>query len=309
MKKLALLVSALLAFAAAFAEPAPYASASSFTAGPNEAMVILNGLGLYTENGGNLALKETLVIGDRLSLLNRTQKFKVDKTEREYIKVKSPSGTEGWVRSPYALSRVSLAVVKGDSSIVYSQPRDVSITSKTVSKMTIVAVFQDGSTPQFAKVNCYDVAQNIWYTEADNVFVPREDLSFADTDLSAVIMYDTALATKNKAIRTNLFKVIEKKYSNSVFFAEIQAALSPETAAKPTNPATGFYVVNDNNVNVRNSPDEVNGSVVGSLNKGAEVEVVEVTGQSYTIGSLTGPWYHVKSPEGWVFGAFLDAKP
>jgi hypothetical protein len=313
MKKFALIaLVTLVCLSAAVADPAPYGGSGAFVAGPSEAMVILNQLGLYTENGGTLTLKEGLVIGDKLTLLNKSQKFKMDKVEKDFIKVRSPSGTEGWVRAPYALSKVSLAVVKVDPSTIYSQPRDVSVTAKTISKMTLVAVFQDGSSGQWAKVNCYDSAQDIYYTEADNVFLPREDLTFSDADISAVIIYTTAMANKNKTIRANLFKVVDKKYSSSVFYDQIKATLAPETVVantKPTSPAVGIYTVNDNNVNVRNSPDEVNGAVSGTLNKGTDVEVFETTTQSYTIGGLTAPWFHIREPSGWVFGAFISVKP
>jgi len=313
MRKILLSLILLASVAAlAVAEPPVSGTSGTFTAGPNDAMIIMNGLGLYTESGGVLTLKETLVIGDKVSLLNKSQKFKLDKVDKDFIKVKAPSGTEGWVRAPYALSKVSLAVVKSDGSTIYSQPRDVSITSRSVSKMTVVAVFADGSNSQFSKINCYDPVQNVYNTEADNIFVPREDLTFSDVDISSVILYTTAMATKNKDIRANLFKVVEKKFSGSVFFEQIRVALVPGAVAavvKPVVPAAGIYVVNDNNVNVRASPDEVNGAVTFTLAKDVEVEVFEVTSQAYTIGTLTAPWYHIKDPSGWVFGVFLAIKP
>jgi hypothetical protein len=312
MKKTCLMALLASAFIASLAAQASAQASETFTVGQNEALVIMNQLGLYTESGGNLTLKEGLVIGDRLTIQSPVRKFKIDKTDKEFIKVKAPSGVEGWVRAPYALAKVSLAVVQADAATVYSQPRDVSVTAKTISNMTVVAVFQDGSNAQWCKVNCYDAAQNVYYTEADNVFVPREELSFADADLNAVIIYTTAAASKNKDIRANLLKVIEKKYSSTMFLEKIRAALAPAaagSASKPTVAASGRYLVNDDNVNVRAAPDEVGGAVVGKLGKGAEVEVVEATAQSYAIAGLNAPWYRIKEPAGWVYGSFLNAKP
>ncbi len=313
MKKL--ICIALICIAACTFAAAQASGSGAYTAGQNEALVILNQLGLFTESQGNLTFKESLIIGDKLIITGRVQKFKVDKVDKDFIKVKAPDGTEGWVRAPYAISKASLAVVHADPSTVYSQPRDVSVTAKSISNMTIVAVFQDGSNADWAKVNCFDAVQNIYYTEADNIFVPREDLSFSDADINSVIIYTTAMAAKSKDIRANLLKVVEKKYASSAFIDKIRAALAPgaapasQASTKPSAPASGVYVVNDNNVNVRAAPDETNGSVIGKLDKGTEVEVVEATTQAYTIGSLTAAWYRIKDPAGWVYGSFLDVKP
>jgi uncharacterized protein YgiM (DUF1202 family) len=284
-----------LSAALAFASPA---------LAPNEAFVIMHNLPLWTEKAGaKLEWKENLVIGDRLTLLNRTAKFKQDGREREYSRVKAPSGAEGWVRSSYIAPKASLAVIKAEKAIVYSEPRDVKMTAKTVSFMTIVAVVQDGGTVDFAKIVAYDAAQEAYYT--DPVYVSRADLSFADADLNAVILFNTAKGTKDTGIRQNFMRLIDSRYSSSFFYDAIKSKLSP-APAKATQPASGSFVVNDDNVNLRASPDEVSGQVLSSLSRGAKVEVLEVTSQKYSVGGVEAPWYKIKAPEGWVFGAFLS---
>ncbi len=87
----------------------------------------------------------------------------------------------------------------------------------------------------------------------------------------------------------------------------ITAALNPVLPApeKKAVPASGFYLVNDDKVNVRGTPDEKNGAIVVQVNKGLRVEVLEVTDQMYTIDGALGYWYRLKEPSGWVFGSFL----
>ncbi len=134
-------------------------SAFSFSGplGPNEAYIIRNEAALWQEqSGGVLKWAENLTIGDQVTLLNRTAKFKLEGAEREFIKVKALDGMEGWVRTLYVAPKASLGVIKADGAIVYSEPRDVKITSKSISSMTIVAMLQEGSTSSFAKVMCYD---------------------------------------------------------------------------------------------------------------------------------------------------------
>lgn len=269
----------------------------------NEGYVILNNLPLWVEkSGGVLEFKESLVIGDKVGITGKVYKFKQDGKERDYYWAKAPSGAEGYVRVSYIATKAGLAVVKAEKAIVYSEARDVKMTAKVISEMTIVAVLQDGSTPEYARVVGYDAAQDIYYT--DPVFVSRADLSFADVDLNALILFASAKGTKDKAIRANFLRLIEAKYSSSLFFQDIKAVLAPESV-KPSSAAGGSYTVNDDNVNVRATPDEVGGQVVGKLGKGAVVTVVEATNQSYTIGALKGPWYKIAEPSGWVYGPFL----
>lgn len=301
MKKLTSFLAAFIVAASlgSFAASVPPLAA-------NEAFVIMNNLPLWTDKGGTLEFKESLIIGDRVVLLNKSAKFKQDGKERDYVRVRSPAGNEGWVRAPYVVAKSMIAVVVADKATIYSAPRDVSMTTKYISHMTLVAVLQDGSTSDFAKVVAYDASRDVYYT--DPVFISKGDLTYADVDINAFILFTTAKTSKDKTLRANFLKTIEAKYAASVFMAEIRATLAPETAPqKAAIAVSGFYTVNDDNVNVRATPDEVNGQVLTQLSKGAQVEVLEVTVQSYTIGGLTGQWYHIKEPAGWVFGPFLSA--
>jgi hypothetical protein len=73
-----------------------------------------------------------------------------------------------------------------------------------------------------------------------------------------------------------------------------------------TVPASGSYVVNDDKVNVRAAPDSSAGKVIGKLSKGISVEVTEMSVLTYAVQNMRAAWYHIKSPDGWVYGYFLD---
>lgn len=291
-------------------------SSAAFQLGPNEAFVIMNGLPLYQEQGGTLKWKENLTIGDKVQVKGKIQKIKLEGKDRDFLKVVAPSGAEGFARAPYLVQKASLAVVRADKAVVYSEPRDVKITSKSISQQTVVAVLAEGSSSSFAKIVCYDAAQDAYFT--DPVYVAAEDLTAADADINATILFATATSTKNKDIRANLLKVIEKRYSSSIFFDKIRSALDPSAAPQANAPAAqaapskpvvakpGKFIVNDDNVNVRALPDEANGEVVAQLSKDTAVETVEATARAYTVAGQTGLWYRIVEPAGWVFGVFLD---
>jgi hypothetical protein len=309
MKKTMFALSLILFAFSGFAQ-----SSSAFQLATNEAFVIMNGLPLYQEQGGTLKWKENLTIGDKVQVKGKIQKIKLEGKERDFLKIVAPSGAEGFARAPYLVQKATLAVVRADKAVVYTEPRDVKITSKSISQQTIVAALTEGSSSSFAKVLCYDAAQDAYFT--DPVFVAAEDLTYAEADVNATILFATASATKNKDIRANLLKVIEKRYSSSIFFDRIRAALEPSAAsqapaasAAPSKPVVakqGKFIVNDDKVNVRAQPDEVNGEVVAQLDKDAVVETVEATARAYTVAGQTGLWYRIVEPSGWVFGVFLD---
>ena len=144
------------------------------------------------------------------------------------------------------------------------------------------------------------------YSASDATFVPTDNLSTSDVDVNAAILYTVAAASKNADVKKNLLNLAITKYGGSVFAPKIQQALGPApAAAKETMPAAGTWVVDFDNVNVRDAPDEVNGKVISKLNKGDVVEVTDTTTKDYTIGANTAPWFKIVDPAGWVFGASI----
>ncbi len=73
-----------------------------------------------------------------------------------------------------------------------------------------------------------------------------------------------------------------------------------------TIPASGRYVVNNDRVNIRAAPDVTSGKVITQLNKGTAVDVQEMTKLVYNVNGMIAAWFHLKSPNGWIFGWYLD---
>lgn len=294
------IVVALVAAASASAANLPYASA-------REGYVLMQDLALWQDEfGGKLKFQEALTLGDKVALLGQTAKFTQDGREREYVKIRSLSGKEGWARSSYVASNATLAVVKVPKTLIYSEPRDVKVTSRTLGYMVLVAVFRDGGADGFVKIGGYDPGSD---TLIDGVYVSRDDLTFDDFDINALVLYRVAMGMKNAELRRNLLTVAQTKYGKTIFMDKIQAALNPESQAKALVAAGGKYIVNDNNVNLRSAPDEKGGSVLKTLAKDTVVEVVQASAAAYTVGGATAQWFKLKDPEGWVFGAFLSPAP
>jgi hypothetical protein len=269
----------------------------------NEAWVILNGAGLWQDQaGGGLKSIEILSLGDKVALLNKTSKFRQDGKDQDFLRVRASDNREGWVRSQYVTPQAGLAVVLADKAAVFSGPSGGKTTGKYISNMTVVAVVLKESTGDFASVRCFDVSQNAFF--GDSTYVAMKDLALASEDVGAVVTYWIAAGTRDLAQRRTLLKGIVANDSTSEFLPQILVALG--AISKPTAKASGTYSVNADKVNVRVSPDEKNGQVIGQVNQYDPVDVLEKTVDSYTINNQTAPWYRIKDPAGWVFGAFID---
>jgi hypothetical protein len=198
---------------------------------PNTAVILIHGTPLYDESNKVLKAIDYLTLGDIVTLLNRTGTFSESGKDRDFTRVRAPNGREGWSRTQFMATKATLAMVKADKTVIYSEPRDVKLTSRNVSGLTLVAVLQDGSTATFAKIQGYDAAQGVLFT--DSTFVTMDDLTTSIIDVNAGILIDVAAATKDAVVKKNLLTIALKKYSQSVFLPRIQAALGIDASPSP----------------------------------------------------------------------------
>jgi len=291
------------AFALFIALPA---SAAPLVASPSEAFVLLNGATVFKEkNMGNLEWQENLTLGDKVILLGGVIKEKYNGNERDYYKVKLPNGKEGFVRTSMLGVGGALGVVKADASFIYSEPRDVKVTDRTLGRGQLVVVLKEGATDQFVPVVGYEETKDLTVAGA---FLVKEDVSINDVDVNTIILLSVAKAQKSPVLKKNLLTVASTKYSTSLFQDMVNAQLNLVTPPRAVKAAAGSYTVNDDNVNVRDLPNEKGSKVLGTLTKGKTVDVTETTAESYTVDGQTALWYHLKD-NGWVFGVFLTPAP
>jgi hypothetical protein len=64
-------------------------------------------------------------------------------------------------------------------------------------------------------------------------------------------------------------------------------------------------ITGTDSVSVFDAPDEKTGKLLASLPKGRTVEILEKTTESFAIGETNAPWFRIREPAGWVFGASL----
>jgi hypothetical protein len=211
----------------------------------NIAYVMVNDSPLYQDNPDKtLKYLEGITLGDSVTLVNKTATFKESGKDRDFTRVKAPSGKEGWVRTQFIAAKATLAVVKADDSLVFSEPRDVKVTSRSISAMTVVAVMADGSTAGFSKVQGYDGPKNALFDSTSPIYMIPTDLSTSDADIQAAILFTVASASKSADVKKSLLKLAQTKYPGSIFISRIEAVLSgaPPAAAKTGGAAAATIV-------------------------------------------------------------------
>ncbi len=200
------------------------AAAVAQTLAPNTAVVLVNGASLSEDTNKVLKAVDYLTLGDIVLLMGRTGSFADGGAQKDFTRVKAPNGKEGWVRTQYIATKASLAIVKADQAMLYTEPKTVKLTSRYVSSMVLVAVLQDGSSSTYAKVQYWDAAQNTF--AADSAYVRMDDLAASPADVSAGILLYVSKGTKDPAIKKNLLRVAKLKYGGSQFMPKVAEALA-----------------------------------------------------------------------------------
>ena len=306
LKILSLLSFAALAFSCQKG-PLAVAAPGALIADAKSGCVIRAGLGIYDISAGESTWRDSLLLGEKLSLLGETTKAPLagDNSQYNFVRVKRESGAVGWALADYVVSRCVLSVVKADDVIVYKEAQDSSATGTSLSSGAIVARHTESVTAPFVRITWYDSTSN---TLSRGLYVRDQDISTRPDDVQGAVILLLANGEKDPAQRKALLQSAAKSYPGSLFIARIEdaiAAISAPPVARATEKFFATMVCADNGVNVRDAPDEKTGAVVATLTRGQTVEVEEQTTESFTIGSATAPWYRIKEPAGWVFSAWL----
>jgi hypothetical protein len=258
----------------------------------------------------------SLPLGERFLVLDGTpRKALYRDTSYTFIKIRRETGkvTDGLVIASNVAAGGALGVITGDKANVYRSPRTVDVTGSVLSVKTVLVYFPDTERDGFVEFKAYDPEAKALFS---GNFIRLSAFSTRDADIQSSILLQTAQsldAAKNKVQIEALLESALLDYPDSVFAAEIQELINPgSTASSPARitvsrpSADSFLVINDNNVNVRDTPDG-SGRVIGQLSLDTEVAVSEETAETFTINGMTDRWYHIIEPvDGWVFGAYLE---
>ena len=271
---------------------------------------IMPDLPLWDLAGGRLTLKETLQLGEKVDLLGQSAKATQAGKERDFVRIRRDSGREGWARPDFIVSRSILAVTTTEDAVVYSAPKNTAATTTVIPRMTVLAIHSDSGGETFIRVTAYDPTAKTLLRE---VFLRNEGVSAKPDDVQSLILLQLADASRSAKQKEAFLTSAIKDHPGSVFMTQLveaRAALKAASAlGKAAEAFSATLAVGEDNVSVRDAPDEKTGKVVAALSRGQKVEVVEKTKGSYAVEDRSAPWYRIREPAGWVHGASLVEAP
>jgi hypothetical protein len=205
----------------------------SMVADARSAFAIVDALPLWTLSGESLGSRETMPVGEKLSLLGQSAKYTVAGKERDYVQVKRESGSTGWVRADFVVSKAILAVVTSDNAVIYSVPHNTAATTETVAAMTIVAIHADTGGMRFIRVTCYDETAKALLR---GVYLRNEGVSSNPDDVQGAILLKLAAGSRNTRQQKAFLTSAIKDHPGSLFIPQLTAALAALDAPPAPSP-------------------------------------------------------------------------
>jgi len=194
----------------------------------HSAFCVVPDLPLWTLADGALTQKETIIVGEKLTLLGKTMKAVQAGRERELAQVRRMSGSEGWVRADSVVPRSILSVVTTDDAVIYAMAHNTAATTASIPRMTVVAIHAETGGMTFIKVTGYDPAARLLLK---GVWVRNEGVSSKPADVQAAILLKLAAASKSAKQQQAFLRTAIKDYPDSIFMPELTAAAAGTPAA------------------------------------------------------------------------------
>jgi hypothetical protein len=270
---------------------------------------------LYTFEGKDtgtgtdvLLATEPLSLGENLQLTAAETRKATNPYDREvydYYQVRRVTGSTGLVFASQLTLGGALAVVTDEIANLYRTPRSVDASDYILPRKTVLGVFPETEKDGFIRIEAYDPVSGV---PRRNLFVRTSAISYADVDVQSSILLQTAeaLEDREKNRRQALLDSALNDYPGSIFADDIRA-LVPAGSDSSVRKTDGFFLVIDDNVNVREGPS-ASSPVITRLAYDVEVHVVEETVDEFTVAGQTARWFHITEPVGgWIFGAWLEA--
>lgn len=270
-------------------------------------VVLFNNAAVYEEKDGGMVYKSTVQIANIVKWKNQVKKAirKSDSQEREFAQIAIDKETL-WIQTPFIAPQAIPGVVVGDETGLYKKADAATFSGRTIAKLTMIAVHPDSESGNFIAISAYVDGNKA--PVITRQFVKKENIDTDSGDVRGIQLFTIAMEAKDPVVRKELLK--NALETNTRFSDLVQDELdnlnNASNAADPASVAfSKIFIVNDDNVNVRDRPDQASGKVVTQLFRDTSVTATDKTTENFTIDGVTAPWYKLEEPKGWVFGSFL----
>ncbi len=286
------------------------ASGSENTAGVS-GVIYVNNAGLYTENDeGKMKWAAEAVLGDKaLYLGEKKEAVRTDGQKRTFFHIEL-NGQAYWIQDYSYEPDTVAAFISGQDVVLYKSESLAAMTDEFIPRYAIVAVYNDSlekADSKFIKIAAYN-SELVTSWSIKDKYVKRDAVETDDMSVSAMILAQVAMESKNDTIRGELFQnavEIGSPYSDTIAVLQSlsEIMIKEDNFMKElTTEKINEKVTAIDDINLLSIPDENASRTVNMLKAGTAATATRKYVKQNADSENAVEWLYIqnKQKKGWV---------
>jgi len=286
------------------------ASGSENTAGVS-GVIYVNNAGLYTENDeGKMKWAAEAALGDKaLYLGEKKEAVRTDGQKRTFFHIEL-NGQAYWIQDYSYEPDTVAAFISGQDVVLYKSESLAAMTDEFIPRYAIVAVYNDSlekADSKFIKIAAYN-SELVTSWSIKDKYVKRDAVETDDMSVSAMILAQVAMESKNDTIRGELFQnavEIGSPYSDTIAVLQSlsEIMIKEDNFMKElTTEKINEKVTAIDDINLLSIPDENASRTVNMLKAGTAATATRKYVKQNADSENAVEWLYIqnKQKKGWV---------
>ena len=286
------------------------ASGSENTAGVS-GVIYVNNAGLYTENDeGKMKWAAEAALGDKaLYLGEKKEAVRTDGQKRTFFHIEL-NGQAYWIQEYSYEPDTVAAFISGQDVVLYKSESLAAMTDEFIPRYAIVAVYNDSlekTDSKFIKIAAYN-SELVTSWSIKDKYVKRDAVETDDMSVSAMILAQVAMESKNDTIRGELFQnaiEIGSPYSDTIAVLQSlsEIMIKEDNFMKElTTEKINEKVTAIDDINLLSIPDENASRTVNMLKAGTAATATRKYVKQNADSENAVEWLYIqnKQKKGWV---------
>ena len=286
------------------------ASGSENTAGVS-GVIYVNNAGLYTENDeGKMKWAAEAALGDKaLYLGEKKEAVRTDGQKRTFFHIEL-NGQAYWIQEYSYEPDTVAAFISGQDVVLYKSESLAAMTDEFIPRYAIVAVYNDSlekADSKFIKIAAYN-SELVTSWSIKDKYVKRDAVETDEMSVSAMILAQVAMESKNDTIRGELFQnavEIGSPYSDTIAVLQSlsEIMIKEDNFMKElTTEKINEKVTAIDDINLLSIPDENASRTVNMLKAGTAATATRKYVKQNADSENAVEWLYIqnKQKKGWV---------
>ena len=286
------------------------ASGSENTAGVS-GVIYVNNAGLYTENDeGKRKWAAEAALGDKaLYLGEKKEAVRTDGQKRTFFHIEL-NGQAYWIQEYSYEPDTVAAFISGQDVVLYKSESLAAMTDEFIPRYAIVAVYNDSlekADSKFIKIAAYN-SELVTSWSIKDKYVKRDAVETDEMSVSAMILAQVAMESKNDTIRGELFQnavEIGSPYSDTIAVLQSlsEIMIKEDNFMKElTTEKINEKVTAIDDINLLSIPDENDSRTVNMLKAGTAATATRKYVKQNADSENAVEWLYIqnKQKKGWV---------